>query len=320
MSENSGKNKRQALGRGLEALLGDGGFTMNPVAEVQPKPEKVSTVSSAMESESGVVGAIAAISIDLIDPNPQQPRTQFDEQALQELSASIRELGLIEPLVVRKQGKRYQLISGERRLRASKMAGLKEVPVYIRMANENEMLEMGLVENIQREDLNAMDIALSYQALVDAYQYSQDQVGKRVGKDRSTVTNYMRLLKLPAEVQLALKNNEISMGHARALLAEERSDKQVEWVRRIKDKALSVRAVEEGLRQEKKEGKPASRKSTDAKPAPKLPAWCEEACARLSKKTDSSVEVHKQRGWKGSLQIRFESEEALQEILKKLNA
>ena len=317
----SEKNKRQALGRGLEALLGGEGLGESfPIESIEVLPQR-DAAASGKKAESAVVGSIASVAIDLIDPNPKQPRRQFDEKALQELSASIKQVGILEPLTVCKQANRYQLIAGERRLRASKLAGLKEVPVYIVMvAGERDLLEMGLVENIQREDLNAMDIALSYQALMEAYQYSQDEVGKRVGKDRSTVTNYIRLLKLPAEVQMALSKNDISMGHARALLSEEQPEKQVEWVRRIKDKGLSVRAVEEGLRQEKKEGKPASRKGGDAKPAPKLPTWCEEACARLSKKTDSSVEVHKQRGWKGSLQIRFESEEALQEILKKLNA
>lgn len=318
----SGKNKRNALGRGLDALLGDSGFGgVNPVempaggADVLPRKEdRQSLRHGYAEAEQGVIGAIAAIDIDLIDVNPQQPRTQFDEQALQELSDSIREHGIIQPLTVRKHGKRYQLISGERRLRASKRAGLTEVPVYIRMANENEMLEMGLVENIQREELNAMDIALSYQALADAYAYSQDEVSKRVGKDRSTVTNYMRLLKLPAEVQLALKNNDISMGHARALLSEENPEKQVDWVRRIMEKGLSVRAVEEGLRQGK-----ASRKTvSDAVPA--LPDWCVEDSRRLSEKLDTAVEVRKQKGGKGSLQIRFSSEKELQKILNLLNA
>lgn len=328
----SGKNKRNALGRGLDALLGDSGFGLNPSesvdglagvaggagaagADVLPrKDDRQSLRHAYAEAEQSVIGAIAAIDIDLIDVNPQQPRTQFDEQALQELSDSIREHGIIQPLTVRKHGKRYQLISGERRLRASKRAGLTEVPVYIRMANENEMLEMGLVENIQREELNAMDIALSYQALADAYQYSQDEVSKRVGKDRSTVTNYMRLLKLPAEVQLALKNNDISMGHARALLSEENPGKQVDWVRRIKEKGLSVRAVEQGLRQEK-----AGRKAAPATETV-LPEWCVADSRKLSEKLEAAVEVRKQKGGKGSLQIRFSSEKELRKILERLNA
>ena len=286
----SGKTKRNALGRGLDALLGDSGFGINAPEmaadnPVVPQKEDRQTLRHAYEeAEQSVIGAIAAIDIGLIDVNPQQPRTQFDEQALQELSDSIKEHGIIQPLTVRKHGKRYQLISGERRLRASKRAGLAEVPVYIRMANENEMLEMGLVENI----------ALSYQALADAYQYSQDEVSKRVGKDRSTVTNYMRLLKLPAEVQLALKNNEISMGHARALLAEENPKKQVDWVRRIKEKGLSVRAVEQGLRQDK----PARKAGAEAKPV--LPEWCVEDSRKLSEKLETAVEVRKQKGGKGS--------------------
>ena len=316
----SGKTKRNALGRGLDALLGDSGFGINapemaadnPV--VPQKDDRQPLRHAYEEAEQSVIGAIAAIDIDLIDVNPQQPRTQFDEQALQELSDSIKEHGIIQPLTVRKHGKRYQLISGERRLRASKRAGLAEVPVYIRMANENEMLEMGLVENIQREELNAMDIALSYQALADAYQYSQDEVSKRVGKDRSTVTNYMRLLKLPAEVQLALKNNEISMGHARALLAEENPKKQVDWVRRIKEKGLSVRAVEQGLRQDK----PARKAGAETKPV--LPEWCVEDSRKLSEKLETAVEVRKQKGGKGSLQIHFSSEKELRQILNRLNA
>ena len=316
----SGKTKRNALGRGLDALLGDSGFGINAPEmaadnPVVPQKDDRQTLRHAYEeAEQSVIGAIAAIDIDLIDVNPQQPRTQFDEQALQELSDSIKEHGIIQPLTVRKHGKRYQLISGERRLRASKRAGLAEVPVYIRMANENEMLEMGLVENIQREELNAMDIALSYQALADAYQYSQDEVSKRVGKDRSTVTNYMRLLKLPAEVQLALKNNEISMGHARALLAEANPKKQVDWVRRIKEKGLSVRAVEQGLRQDK----PARKAGGEAKPV--LPEWCVEDSRKLSEKLETAVEVRKQKGGKGSLQIHFSSEKELRQILNRLNA
>ncbi|MDE7149521.1 MAG: ParB/RepB/Spo0J family partition protein [Bacteroidales bacterium] len=316
----SGKNKRNALGRGLDALLGDSGFGIEPAdmpagGTVLPQKDDRQNLRHAYaEAEQSVIGAIAAIDIALIDVNPQQPRTQFDEQALQELSDSIREHGIIQPLTVRKHGKRYQLISGERRLRASKQAGLTEVPVYIRMANENEMLEMGLVENIQREELNAMDIALSYQALADAYRYSQEEVSKRVGKDRSTVTNYMRLLKLPAEVQLALKNNDISMGHARALLAEENPEQQVGWVRRIMEKGLSVRAVEEGIRQGK-----AGRKTVSAA-VPALPDWCVEDSRRLSEKLDTAVEVRKQKGGKGSLQIRFSSEKELQKILNLLNA
>lgn len=319
----SGKNKRNALGRGLDALLGDSGFGVAPAempaaaGAVPRKDDRLTLQHAYAEAEQSVIGAIAAIDIDLIDVNPQQPRTQFDEQALRELSDSIREHGIIQPLTVRKHGKRYQLISGERRFRASKMAGLAEVPVYIRMANENEMLEMGLVENIQREELNAMDIALSYQALADAYQYSQDEVSKRVGKDRSTVTNYLRLLKLPAEVQLALKNNEISMGHARALLAEDDPEKQVDWVRRIIEKGLSVRAVEQGLRQEKNGVSAAGKVAAETA---ELPDWCVADSRRLAERLETTVEVKRQKSGKGSLQIRFSSERELQNILELLNA
>lgn len=313
----SGKNKRNALGRGLDALLGDSGFGMpqGEAGAAVPKQDDLRQLSQAYaEAEQGVIGAISAIDITLIDVNPNQPRTRFDEQALQELSASIREHGIIQPLTVRRHGKRYQLISGERRLRASKLAGLTEVPVYIRMANENELLEMGLVENIQREELNAMDIALSYQALVDTCRYSQEEVSKRVGKDRATVANYMRLLKLPAEVQLALTGNKITMGHARALLAVSDAAKQIDWLRRIQEKGLSVRALEDGIRAGEAAGK------TDKKTVTEMPAWCVADSRKLAERLAAKVEVRCQAGGKGSLQIKFSSEKELKKILDQLNA
>ena len=193
--------KRPALGRGLDALLGEN-KSGSPVQGHENVPP-------SLDSEEGVIGAIAAIPIDQIDANPFQPRTQFNDERLEELCQSIRTNGVITPITVRKTGGRYQLISGERRLRASKLAGLTEIPAYIRMANDNQSLEMALIENIQREDLNAIDVALSYQALMDAYKYNQDELGKRVGKGRSTVTNYLRLLNLPAVIQLYLKDNKI---------------------------------------------------------------------------------------------------------------
>lgn len=324
----SGKNKRQALGRGLDALLGDS----NLINGLNSPENRASTANSFENKDNflprkenknegntngedyNVIGAIAAINIDLIEVNPKQPRKHFDENTLNELAESIRHNGIIQPLTVRKHGKIYQLISGERRLRASKIVGLKEVPVYIRMASENELLEMGLIENIQREDLNALDIALSYQALVDVYGYNQEAVSKKVGKERSTITNYLRLLKLPAEVQLALKDNDISMGHARALLSVENPEEQVDWVRKIIQKGHSVRFVEQGVRQKKGNTGQSNQKDTI------LPDWCRIKSSELSEKIETLVEIKKSKGGKGSLQIKFSSEEELQNILDKLNA
>ncbi len=266
--------------------------------------------------EEGVIGAIAAIPIGLIDANPFQPRRQFDDESLEELCQSIRANGVITPITVRKNGKRYQLISGERRLRASKLAGLQEVPAYIRMANDNESLEMALIENIQREDLNAIDIALSYQALIDACHYNQDELGKRVGKGRSTVTNFLRLLKLPADIQLYLKDNRISMGHARCLAGVEDERKQLSLAETVIEKDLSVRQLEELIRQMSAGKAPAGK---NRKTAPELPDWCAQARNALSRKLETPVIVKPGKNGQGNIVIEYASEEVLQKIFQQLN-
>ncbi len=214
--------KRNALGRGLDSLI-----SMDDV------PARGSS-------------AINEISLEQITPNPDQPRTTFDEEALQELATSIRELGIIQPLSLRKLGPdMYQIIAGERRYRAARMAGLTSVPAYIRTANESELTEMALIENIQREDLNAIEIALTFKKLIDQYSLTQERLSERIGKKRATVANFLRLLRLPAEVQLGLRDKRVDMGHARALLSIDDPKKQLKLYNRILKEGLSVRKVEE---------------------------------------------------------------------------
>ena len=220
--------KKNALGRGLGALI-DG-------------VEK--------EVLERIVEANKDISIDSIDGNPFQPRTSFDETALEELAGSIRKLGIVQPLTVRESGNgRYQLIAGERRLRAARLAGLSHVPAYIRTADDQAMLELALVENIQREDLDAVEVAISFQRLIEECKLTQEQLSERVGKQRSTVANYLRLLKLPAEIQLGIKNKNLMMGHARTLINIEDPKKQINVYYKIIDGDLSVRQAEELVRQ-----------------------------------------------------------------------
>ncbi len=297
--------KRPALGRGLDALLGD--------SRPGNQAAKTESVPLSPDSEEGVIGAIAAIPIDQIDANPFQPRTQFNDESLEELCQSIRINGVITPITVRKAGHRYQLISGERRLRASKLAGLTEIPAFIRMANDNQSLEMALIENIQREDLNAIDVALSFQALMDAYKYNQDELSKRVGKGRSTVANFLRLLNLPAVIQLYLKDNKISMGHARCLVGIENEAKQLELAQMVIAQDLSVRQLEDIIRKRENAG------SKTPKDKASVPEWCKEAKQKLADKISAKVSLKPGRKGKGCLVIDYGSEEELQQIFNLLN-
>ena len=297
--------KRPALGRGLDALLGD--------SRPGNQAAKTESVPLSPDSEEGVIGAIAAIPIDQIDANPFQPRTQFNDESLEELCQSIRINGVITPITVRKAGHRYQLISGERRLRASKLAGLTEIPAFIRMANDNQSLEMALIENIQREDLNAIDVALSFQALMDAYKYNQDELSKRVGKGRSTVANFLRLLNLPAVIQLYLKDNKISMGHARCLVGIENEAMQLELAQMVIAQDLSVRQLEDIIRKRENAG------SKTPKDKASIPEWCKEAKQKLADKISAKVSLKPGRKGKGCLVIDYGSEEELQQIFNLLN-
>ncbi|WAC38970.1 ParB/RepB/Spo0J family partition protein [Pedobacter sp. SL55] len=228
--------RKTGLGKGLSALLDDN--------------ETVNTSKPAVENVDVTpqVGSISAISIADIETNPYQPRTEFDQVALDELSDSIKVQGLIQPITVRKNGNKYQLISGERRFRASKLAGLTEIPAYIRTADNQQMLEMALIENIQRENLNAIEVALSFQQMIDECNLKAEQLGERVGKNRTTVANYLRLLKLPPAIQASIRDNKISMGHARALISVDDEGKQLFIHQEIIDKGLSVRKVEDLVR------------------------------------------------------------------------
>jgi ParB family chromosome partitioning protein len=294
--------KRPVLGRGLNALLKDS-------EKVKNENKTVSEVSNVNE-----------IAIENIEANPFQPRTHFDAEALNELADSIKVHGIIQPITVRKlsEGK-FQLISGERRWQASKIANLKVVPAYVRTANDEQMLEMGLIENIQREDLNAMEVALSYQRLITEFKLKQDQLGEKVGKNRTTVNNYLRLLKLPPDIQAALRDDEISMGHARALINIENTEDQLAIYNKITKEDLSVRKVEELVRElgkgkEKKETAPV--KSVTAK---NINAELQQLQSKLSSHFGTKVAVKGEDGNKGEIKIPFVSVEDLNRILDILN-
>jgi ParB family chromosome partitioning protein len=237
--------KKQALGRGLSALLENAGNLVKDKNESAAVAENVAIETSVENPIGHIAGDISLVSVSLIEANPFQPRQDFTPDALIELAQSIKELGLIQPITVRKiSAKKYQIISGERRFRASQMAGLEEVPVYVRAADDQGMLEMALVENIQRENLNAIEVAISFKRLMEECNMNTEALAERVGKDRTTVTNYVRLLKLPPEIQMGIIEKRISMGHARALINIPES-KQLKIYQTIIEKDLSVRKVEE---------------------------------------------------------------------------
>jgi ParB family chromosome partitioning protein len=241
--------KKPALGRGLSALLENASRTVKEGATANAAVDTaVADLPEIMPAAEvgNVAGPISVLRISQIEANPFQPRQEFDPTALRELSQSIKELGLIQPITVRKvSAQKFQIISGERRFRASQMAGLEEVPVYVRTANDQNMLELALVENIQRENLNAIEVAISYKRLMQECSLSTEKLAERVGKDRTTVTNYVRLLKLPPEIQIGIIEKRISMGHARALINCEPEAKQLKIYKLILEKDLSVRKVEE---------------------------------------------------------------------------
>src|SRR6202012_1671731 len=229
--------KRNALGKGLSALLNDSENIL---------PNKTNKASVSSSPEVNPLGSINEIKLTEIEINPFQPRTDFDEQALAELADSIKLQGLIQPITVRRlNAHSYQLISGERRFRASKLAGLTQIPAYVRTANDQQMLEMALIENIQRENLNAIEVALSFQRMIEECSLKQEELGDRVSKNRSTVTNYLRLLKLPPAIQASIRNGELTMGHAKALITIEDPTKQIYLHQHIIQQGLSVRKAEE---------------------------------------------------------------------------
>jgi ParB family chromosome partitioning protein len=294
-------NKKPALGRGLGALL------QNADTDI--------TINSIGQEKGAVVGSVSSIAIKEIETNPFQPRTQFEKEALLELSNSIKELGIIQPVTVRKLGYgKYQLISGERRFRASQIAGLTEIPAFIRIANDQEMLEMALVENIQRQELDAIEIAFSYQKLIEECGLTQEKMSERVGKKRSTVANYLRLLKLPAEIQLSIRTRDISMGHARALVNIDDEKLQVTLSRRIIKEGLSVRQVEEIVKESKAETSLALKKN----PASNLSFTQNKIKEDLSEFFTSKVQLQTNSNGKGKLTIPFASEKELERIVELL--
>ena len=290
--------KKKALGRGLSAIL------QSPDTDITSKDI----------SGEFVAGAIASLPLHQIDSNPFQPREEFNEEALNELADSIREQGIIQPITVRKMGyDKYQLISGERRLKASKIAGLNEIPCYIRIANDQQMLEMALVENIQRENLNALEVAISYQRLIDECNLTQEELSKSVGKNRSTITNYIRLLKLPAEVQVAVRDNKISMGHARALINIDDELTQTTILKNIILKDLSVREVEEIARNLNKQGT-----TPKEKVIVEIPSDVQDFRDLVAERFNTKVNVSLSSKGKGNIVISFSSQKQLKNILEEL--
>jgi ParB family transcriptional regulator, chromosome partitioning protein len=300
--------KRNALGKGLSALLENANTDI--------------TSKNKLEGEGKVVGAIANIEIAQIETNPFQPRTQFDEDALNELAGSIKEHGIIQPITVRKLGyDKFQLISGERRFRASQIAGLTSVPAYIRIANDQAMLEMALVENIQREQLDAIEVAISYKRLIDECDLTQEQLSQKVSKQRSTITNYLRLLKLPVEIQLAIRNGDLTMGHARALISIENEDKQLDIYNQIILNDLSVRDVEDLVRGVKTEiSKPSSGKTKKENDKAELSFEQKQVVEDLRAVFNTKVVINRDAKGKGKIVIPFRSDNDLKRILDLLDA
>ena len=280
--------KRNALGRGLDSLI------------------------SVKDIQTGGSSAINEIRIDDIKPNPNQPRRSFDEESLGELAASIKELGVVQPLSVRDMGDgTYQIIAGERRWRAAGIAGLNSVPAYVRSASDSEVTEMALIENIQREDLNAIEVALAFRNLIDTYNLTQERLSERLGKKRATIANHLRLLKLPAEIQLGLRDHKLDMGHARALLSVENPKQQLKLYNLILKEGLSVRKVEELAKkysEEKEVERIKKEQGYDFVPLQK----------KLTDKLGSKVKISGNAQGKGSITISFASREELASIIEKI--
>lgn len=295
--------KKSALGKGLSALL------------ESSETDVTSNVNPA--ATGGVVGSIAQIPLEQIEANPFQPRVDFDDTALAELSASIKEQGIIQPITVRKLGyDKYQIISGERRFKASKLAGLKTIPAYIRVANDQGMLEMAIVENIQRQDLNALEVALSYKRLIDECGLTQEELSERLGKNRSTVTNFLRLLKLPPDIQASVRDGKLSMGHARAILGVDDVAKQLYLYHEILNKSLSVRDVELLARE-------TGNKSTIKKKKDEMKDQLSFEFSKiqniLTSHFGAKIQLVRANNGSGKIVIPFENDEDLNRVLELLN-
>ena len=293
--------KKRALGKGLSALL------KNPETDITSRESDTDLIK--------VAGSVSEIQINQIEVNPFQPRIDFDQESLQELATSISQLGIIQPITVRKMGyDKYQLISGERRFKASQIAKLESIPCFVRIANDQEMLEMALVENIQREQLNPVEVALSYQRLIDECKLTQDKMSERVGKKRSTITNYLRLLRLPAEILASLKNKKLSMGHARALINISNPETQINIFRDALENGFSVREIEQIVKEFGSIG------YKNVKPKTKttaIPSFEHQKISNdLKKVTGKSINLKVLKSGKGKLEISFNNEDELSEIIK----
>ena len=297
-------NKKQALGKGIRALL-------NNIDEEMNVPKEASKVVAAKEP-----GGITRIPVDQIEVNPKQPRHDFDEQALKELADSIKLHDIIQPVTVVKTAMgKFQLISGERRWRASKMAGLVDIPAYVRTADGQEMLEMALLENLQRENLNAIEIAMSYRQLMDECDLTQEQVSERMKKERSTIANYLRLLKLPPDIQKAVRDGQISMGHARAIISMEHVDQQLYVFREIQQRGLNVRQVEQLVKDMVAEKGPKA----PVKPLVKLPPPYKRIEDNIASHLSTRVKLDRKKNGKGSIVIEFYNDEDLERIMDKMH-
>ncbi len=293
--------KRKALGRGLGALL----------------ESQETDITSNNESNAAVVGSVSMVKVEDIEVNPFQPRTEFEKQALIDLSNSIKEHGIIQPITLRKNGHgKFQIISGERRFRASQIVGLTEVPAYVRIANDQAMLEMAIVENIQRQDLNPIEVAISFQRLIDECNLTQEQLGEKVSKNRSTVTNYLRLLRLPDIIQLGLKEGELSMGHARALLGVEDEARLLTLYRQVVDEKLSVRKTEDLVKGRLEET--VQTKVDKVKPRYSLSYEEQKKRDIISQNLDAAVSINKSNNGTGKIVIPFEDQKHLKRILELL--
>ncbi len=318
-------NKKKGLGRGLSALLADNDtetrlesdvavapVSTPPPAATVPTPAVNTVVVEVPVPASPAAGSITEIPIEEIEVNPFQPRSHFDQEALLELAESITVHGIIQPITLRKlTDRQYQLISGERRFQASKLAGLKAIPAYIRSADDQQMLEMALIENIQRENLNAIEIALSYQRLITEIGLKQEELGERVGKNRTTVTNYLRLLKLPPDIQIAVRDNKLSMGQARSIISVENPDHQLYIFKKTLEEDLSVRKVEELVRQLSEK---SSDKNESSNASPTVSREISQLQSRLSSHFGTRVVV-KSDGKRGEIKIPFLSVEDLNRVL-----
>ena len=298
------QNNKELLGKGIRSLLQSIDSDLKTGSGQQLKPTVVETATG-----------INRIPIDDIETNPKQPRHDFDETAMKELAESIRLHDIIQPVTVSKlpSGK-YRLIAGERRWRASKMAGLKDIPAYIRQANDTELLELALLENLQREDLNAIEVSLSYKRMMEELDYTQEMVAERMGKDRSTVANFIRLLKLPPDIQLAVRNNDLSMGHARALINVDTIDRQLYIYKEIREKGLSVRQTESLVRTMYKESGAVKKTSKSS-----LPPAYQKIEDNLASHFSTRVKLRHARNGSGQIIIDYYSNEELTKLLKEMD-